>query len=139
MNREQLVQFLIKKNDELQDHRIAAVYIDGTIKRHLPENVYNHLMAVISSQIAACEISIRHHERDMERMDWPEYASVEPSTSGAKMTFGLTEKNLEIIKRHTSRWEGAEFGRDTWVDAGKEIGWEPLTACLWYFRKSNKQ
>jgi len=53
----------------------------------------------------------------------------------AKVTFGLTKNNLEVIKKYTSRWEGAEFDRDTWIRVGEEIGWESLTACLWYFRK----
>ena len=58
-----------------------------------------------------------------------------PVSCSAKMTFGLTRKNLEVIKKYASRWEGAEFDRDTWIKVGEEIGWEPLTACLWYFRK----
>lgn len=58
-----------------------------------------------------------------------------PVSCSAKMTFGLTGKNLEVIKKYSSRWEGAEFDRDTWIRVGEEIGWEPLTACLWYFRK----
>ncbi len=52
-----------------------------------------------------------------------------------KMTFGLTPKNIEVIKKYTSRWEGAEYDRDTWIRVGEEIGCEPLTACLWWFRK----
>lgn len=56
-----------------------------------------------------------------------------------KMTFGLTHGNLEVIKKYTSRWEGAEFDRDSWVKIGEEIGWEPFTACLWYFRNQSKQ
>ncbi len=56
-------------------------------------------------------------------------------SGSAKLTFGLTAKNLEVIKKYTSRWEGAEFDRDTWIRVGEEIGWEALTACLWYFRK----
>lgn len=55
--------------------------------------------------------------------------------NNVKMTFGLTDKNLEIIKKYSSRWDGAEFDRDTWIRVGEEIGWEPLTACLWYFRR----
>jgi hypothetical protein len=63
-------------------------------------------------------------------------AFLQGAVSGsAKLTFGLTAKNLEVIKKYTSKWEGAEFDRDTWIRVGEEIGWEALTACLWYFRK----
>ena len=58
-----------------------------------------------------------------------------PVSGSPKMTFGLTPKNIEVIKKYTSRWEGAEYDRDTWIRVGEEIGWEPLTACLWWFRK----
>jgi hypothetical protein len=58
---------------------------------------------------------------------------------GCKVTFGLTANNMEVIKKHIGKWEGAEFDRDTWIQVGKEIGWEALTACLWYFRKTNTQ
>lgn len=58
-----------------------------------------------------------------------------PVSGNPKMTFGLTPKNMEAIKKYTSRWEGAEYDRDTWIRVGEEIGWEPLTACLWWFRK----
>ena len=54
------------------------------------------------------------------------------------LTFGLTEKNLEVINKYKNRWEDAEFDRDTWIRVGEEIGWEALTACLWYFRFNHK-
>ena len=63
--------------------------------------------------------------------------NIDDVNGSAKLTFGLTTKNLEVIKKHINRWEGAEFDRDTWIRVGEEIGWEPLTACLWYFRKYN--
>ncbi len=50
------------------------------------------------------------------------------------VTFGLTKKNLEVINKYKNRFEDAEFDRDTWIRVGEEIGWEALTACLWYFR-----
>ena len=55
--------------------------------------------------------------------------------NNVKMTFGLTSNNLEVIKKYVSRWDGAEYDRDTWIRVGEEIGWEPLTACLWYLRR----
>ena len=54
---------------------------------------------------------------------------------GCKVTFGLTAKNMEVIQKHITKFDGAEFDRDTWINIGQEIGWEALTACLWYFRK----
>lgn len=57
--------------------------------------------------------------------------------NNVKMTFGLTSNNLEVIKKYVSRWNGAEYDRDTWIRVGEEIGWEPLTACLWYLRRHN--
>ncbi len=50
------------------------------------------------------------------------------------VTFGLTKKNLEVINKYKNRFEDAEFDRDTWIRVGEEIGWEALSACLWYFR-----
>jgi hypothetical protein len=73
-------------------------------------------------------------ERMVNKTQKPHLHKTDVSCS-AKMTFGLTGNNLEVIKKYASRWEGAEFDRDTWIRVGEEIGWEPLTACLWYFRK----
>lgn len=61
-----------------------------------------------------------------------------PIPGEAKATFGFTKQNIEIINMYINRWEGAKFDRDTWVRIGEEIGWEPLTACLWHFRKLYK-
>ena len=55
-------------------------------------------------------------------------------TTDIKASFGLTQKNIEVIKTHINKWEGAEFDRNTWVKIGEEIKWEPITACLWYFK-----
>lgn len=55
-----------------------------------------------------------------------------------KITFGFTNKNIDVIVKYIKRFEGAEFDRDTWIKIGKEIGWEPLAASLWYFRKLSK-
>lgn len=53
----------------------------------------------------------------------------------AKMTFGLTAKNMEVIETHINKWDGAVFDRRTWENIGEEIGWDAFTAALWYFRK----
>lgn len=59
-------------------------------------------------------------------------------TSGAKMTFGFTQKNIEVIKRNLNRFERAEYSYQVWQDIGAEIGWVPLAAALWYFERKDK-
>ena len=73
MTRDQLVLHLQRKADEKQKHLTASLYI-GSLKSHLPERIFNHIQAVISSQIAACDISIRNHEKDLEDIDYPNWA-----------------------------------------------------------------
>jgi hypothetical protein len=73
MNREKLIAFLQGKEEEKHRHLEASIYMDG-LKRQLPERVFNHVQAIISSNVAACDISIRDHERDLERIDWPSYS-----------------------------------------------------------------
>lgn len=58
--------------------------------------------------------------------------------SGAKMTFGLTESNLAVINKYINRFEGAKYSYHVWQDIGKEIGWMPLAAALWYFERIEK-
>lgn len=70
MSRDQLVLHLQRKADEKQKHIMASMYMDA-IKSQLPERVFKHIQAVISSQIAACDISIRDHEMALERIDYP--------------------------------------------------------------------
>lgn len=70
MNRDSLIVHIQDKREEKQDHLEASIYMDG-LKNELPERVYNHIQAVISSKVAQCDISIRDHERDLERMDYP--------------------------------------------------------------------
>ena len=55
-----------------------------------------------------------------------------------KVTFGLTDKDMEVINKHINRWDGAEYDYNVWNDIGKEIGWSPLSAALWYFRDKEK-
>ena len=44
--------------------------------------------------------------------------------------------DLLMKKHHAAGVTNQEYrDRDTWIKVGEEIGWEPLTACLWYFRK----
>lgn len=54
--------------------------------------------------------------------------------AGAKVTFGLQPREFSIINKHLSKFDGAKYSNQVWKDIGKEIGWEPLTAALYYFR-----
>ncbi len=56
-----------------------------------------------------------------------------------KVTFGFSQKNLEVILAHLSIFEDAKYSNRVWEDIGKEINWDPLTAALWYFRFHLKQ
>lgn len=55
------------------------------------------------------------------------------------MTFGLTANNMQVIEAHINKWDGAVFDRRTWEKIGEEIGWDHLTAALWYFRKLERK
>ena len=72
MTRDQLVSHLQRKADEKQKHLMASLYIDS-LKNQLPERIFNHVQAVISSQIAACDISIRDHENHLDDIDYPSW------------------------------------------------------------------
>lgn len=54
-------------------------------------------------------------------------------SSGAKVVFGI-KRHIPYIEGELARFEGAKFCHHTWNRIGKEIGWEPFTACLWYFQ-----
>lgn len=56
-----------------------------------------------------------------------------------QITFGITEKNMEVINKQLSRYEGAEFDRLSWEKIAKEIGWDLPTIILWYFRKKESK
>ena len=59
------------------------------------------------------------------------------------MTFGLQPYHIEKIEAEFKRWNepivGVEasdpkFVRAVWDRLGKEVGWEPFTLCLYYFK-----
>lgn len=50
-----------------------------------------------------------------------------------KITFGLQPKHIEIIENRLKVFERAIYNSTIWEDIGKEIGWCPLTAALYYF------
>jgi len=70
MIRERLVSHLHLKREEKQEHLNAASYIEK-LKTHLPKSVFDHVWAVISSKVAACDISIRDHEKELNAIDQP--------------------------------------------------------------------
>jgi len=54
---------------------------------------------------------------------------------GLKVKFGLEQQgHLELIESKFERYPELRYSTQIWNDIGKEIGWCPLTACLWYFK-----
>ena len=67
--------------------------------------------------------------------------------SGVKPVFGLeAQGHIPTIERIIKRWNDS-YARDypknplnmiyqehVWQEIGREIGWSPFTACLYYFR-----
>lgn len=56
---------------------------------------------------------------------------------GAKVQFGLKQQgHIETIEKHLAKYDSyrMKYSTQVWNDIGKEIGWCPLTASLWYFR-----
>lgn len=52
-----------------------------------------------------------------------------------KASFGLQQKHIRVIEKHIGKFPGAMYSDITWESIGKEIGWLPLTAALWYMRE----
>ena len=52
---------------------------------------------------------------------------------GLRVTFGLQPKDIAIIEKHISKFERAIYSYHIWVDIGREMGWDALTAALYYF------
>jgi hypothetical protein len=46
-----------------------------------------------------------------------------------KFTFGLQEKEISIIEETIKRFGNGYYA---WIEIGKHIGWDSLTACLCY-------
>ena len=58
---------------------------------------------------------------------------------GLKVTFGLQPKQIELIEDKFKNYPNFKYNTTIWNDIGKEIGWCPLTAALYYFRYLEKQ
>lgn len=56
-----------------------------------------------------------------------------------KITFGFKGEHFDVINKHISKWDGAKYNHQTWTNIAKEIGWDALTAALWYFRNSTNE
>ena len=56
-----------------------------------------------------------------------------------KVTFGLQPKDLKVIEEHVAKFEGARYSYPIWRQIGKEIGWDSLTAALFYFQLQEKK
>jgi len=54
--------------------------------------------------------------------------------AGMKVTFGLQPDQIELIESKFKNYPNFKYNSTIWRDIGKEIGWCPLTAALWYFR-----
>lgn len=58
---------------------------------------------------------------------------------GLKVTFGLQPKQIELIESKFKNYPNFKYNTTIWNDIGKEIGWCPLTAALYYFRYLEKK
>ena len=70
--------------------------------------------------------------------------------SNVKVTFGLTEKNIEIIENEIKRWDNMieegdklkkgwiKYDRNFWIKIAGIVGWEPLSISLYYFEYLHK-
>lgn len=108
-----------------QVHQLKPLSVWITIEKYNPNFDYTqggfHEMrtAYVDVELSPTDRLIKHIEN-----------------AGAKMTFGLTGKNMEVINRHIDRFDGAKYSYQVWQDIGKEIGWVPLAAALWYFERN---
>lgn len=53
---------------------------------------------------------------------------------GLKVTFGLQREDISLIEDKFKDYPDFKYNTTIWNDIGKEIGWHPLTAALYYFR-----
>lgn len=54
---------------------------------------------------------------------------------GFKVKFGLEQQgHLELIESKFKNYPDFRYSHQIWQDIGKEIGWDALTAALWYFQ-----
>lgn len=54
---------------------------------------------------------------------------------GLKVKFGLEQQgHLELIESKFKKYPDFKYNQMIWTDIGEEIGWDSLTAALWYFQ-----
>jgi hypothetical protein len=83
--------------------------------------------------------------KEIKNMDTIEHLVELLEKNNAKMTFGLQPHHIETIETELQRWKDMppHFEGDladpkyifyVWERLGKEIGWEPFTLALYYFK-----
>ena len=61
------------------------------------------------------------------------------SEKGLKVTFGLQPDQIQLIESKFVDHPNFKYNTTIWNDIGKEIGWNPLTAALYYFEYLEKK
>ena len=89
MNNFDIDTHIAKKEVEIEKHREFLAYMEGL---GLMEHIYNHMVSVVSSKIAQCEISIRDHRK------------YKPSAAGVLDYFGRVNlrKDFEVAKKEVT-------------------------------------
>lgn len=124
------------------------VPVSEQLRNILPSSFY---------RLSAIKVGVIHPEENIEVFDdrgnecpcWKsknelpaenellDHLAGEIEAKGAKVTFGLQPNQIEIIEKDLSLFENAKYSYQIWKDIGKKIGWEPLTAALFYFKEKD--
>ena len=72
-------------------------------------------------------------------------------TGEIKMTFGIQPEHIQVIESIRERYNNINlpgvpkerqpdmiFSEALWKEVGRQVGWDPFTICLCYFRHLNK-
>lgn len=76
---------------------------------------------------------------------------IEMETGEIKMTFGIQPEHIEVIEQIKDKWDKVEvpgvpksqqpnmlYSETLWKEVGKQIGCDPFTICLYYFKHLEK-
>lgn len=68
-----------------------------------------------------------------------------------KMTFGIQPEHIAVIEQIRDKWDKVEvsgvpksqqpnmlYSEALWKEVGTQIGWDPFTICLYYFKHLEK-
>jgi len=91
---------IAKKEVEIERHREFISYLEGLGVR---EDIYSYMIALVSSKIAQCEISIRDHAKNR-----PSGASALGSVGHAKLREDFEAAKMEVVKRVVKVFEGRD-------------------------------